>query len=240
MSREFVTRRVEAAYRDNHFVITLISFWGPRSSGSESPSFRRHGISNTVARPYFELPDPGPDHIFLEDGRIWVFRGKADGETGTTVDIIVHGCFPDDSVPSEFWKNLKPTMHPEGIVVVEWILRVFALRAFWTMSCFPLQSLHVSEGTFENEFINGTLSIPNTIKADVNPQESSRFPLARYPRLPSISVNSRRLRLFGFTHVTTRILVSGGSLQAAQGDITGHVSSRRDYSTILTNHFALI
>ncbi|KIM46329.1 hypothetical protein M413DRAFT_441412 [Hebeloma cylindrosporum] len=105
-------------------------------SGISATSFIRHQISTTIveidpavykaARTFFGLPDPGPDKVFLEDARAWSSKQRAKIEAGqkkVLFDIVVHDCFSGGGVPQhiftvEFWDDLKVTMQPEGILVV--------------------------------------------------------------------------------------------------------------------------
>lgn len=62
----------------------------------------------------------------MEDARSWASSKRASIEAGNKeilYDIVVHDCFSGGGVPEhiytlEFWKDLKTSIHPEGIVVV--------------------------------------------------------------------------------------------------------------------------
>ncbi|KAF7332288.1 Spermidine synthase [Mycena kentingensis (nom. inval.)] len=95
--------------------------------------FGRHGLSTTIveidpavydaARLYFGLPEHDAEHLFLEDARQWAARRHKNVDVETPFDIIVHDCFSGGGVPEhiftlEFWNDLKASLHPEGVLVV--------------------------------------------------------------------------------------------------------------------------
>ncbi len=79
-----------------------------------------------AARQWFGLPDPGPGNVYLEDARSWAAHKHASadaGVQGTLYDIVIHDCFSGGGVPehiytTEFWSDLKSTIHPDGVLVV--------------------------------------------------------------------------------------------------------------------------
>ncbi|KAG7449478.1 spermidine synthase [Guyanagaster necrorhizus] len=152
-------------------------------AGISATSFHRHNMSLTIveidpavydaARQWFGLPDPGPKNVYLEDARSWAAhkRASADaGVQGTLYDIVVHDCFSGGAVPEhiytmEFWSDLKSTIHPEGVLVVNFVghVKSEAMRMIlYTLSkafgqCRAFHDVGIadlSEDQYETEYIN--------------------------------------------------------------------------------------
>ncbi|KAK2466436.1 hypothetical protein APHAL10511_002078 [Amanita phalloides] len=102
--------------------------------GISATAFHRYGISTTIveidpavydaARRYFDLPDPGPGRVFLEDARRWVSRQKL-VDSKVLFDFVVHDCFSGGGIPEhiytlEFWSDLSTLVEPEGVVAVNY------------------------------------------------------------------------------------------------------------------------
>lgn len=110
-----------------------MSFSSGLGAGISAAALRKHNISTTLveidpavyhaAREFFGLPDPGEGHIFLEDARGWVAERKDDMSGSTSYDLVVHDCFSGGGVPehmfaTEFWRDLRAILSPEGVVAV--------------------------------------------------------------------------------------------------------------------------
>ena len=92
------------------------------------------------ARKYFALSEPSS--VFLEDARKWVHeRGSEEGALHTTMtpelkfDYVVHDCFSGGGVPehlfsTEFWKDLRGVMDPDGVVAVVSFVSSEIVRGF--------------------------------------------------------------------------------------------------------------
>ncbi|KAJ7653477.1 spermidine synthase [Mycena rosella] len=149
--------------------------------GISATAFNRHGIATTIveidpavydaARLYFGLPEHAPDNLFLEDARTWAARRRTDLESGAQhalFDIIVHDCFSGGGVPEhiftlEFWNDLKASLHPEGILAVNFAGMIISdasrmisqtlAQSFGTCRVFH-DSQQLLEETYETELIN--------------------------------------------------------------------------------------
>ncbi|KAJ7228376.1 spermidine synthase [Mycena pura] len=150
--------------------------------GTSAAAFNRHGISTTIveidpavyeaARLYFGLPDHAPGNLFFEDARTWATRRRISIEAGkeeAPFDIIVHDCFSGGGVPEhiftvEFWDDLKASLHPEGVVVVNFAGMIISdssrmisqtlKRSFGNCRAFHDSFEDISEQQHGTEFIN--------------------------------------------------------------------------------------
>ncbi|KAF8165481.1 spermidine synthase [Crassisporium funariophilum] len=172
------TKAGETGNWNNALVIGL-------GTGISATSFMRHGVSTTIveidpavykaARTFFGLPDPGQGKVFLEDARAWVSGKRASLETGNNealFDFVVHDCFSGGGVPEhiftlEFWNDLKATMQPDGVLVVNFagILKSESTRlitntlerSFGQCRAFHDMFDELSDEKLETEFINMVL-----------------------------------------------------------------------------------
>ncbi|KAK7061960.1 spermidine synthase [Favolaschia claudopus] len=126
-------RLVNSTARAGQFERALIIGLG---AGISATAFNRHGLDTTIveidpavydaARLYFGLPEHPSTNLFLEDARTWAANRRAAIDAGTPhplFDVVVHDCFSGGGVPQhiftvEFWNDLKATLHPEGVLVV--------------------------------------------------------------------------------------------------------------------------
>ncbi|KAL0949289.1 hypothetical protein HGRIS_009367 [Hohenbuehelia grisea] len=151
--------------------------------GTSATAFSRHGVSTTIveidpavydaARTYFGLPDPGEGKVFLQDARSWASKRRQEISANTTgvdlFDFVVHDCFSGGGVPQhiftlEFWRDLKATMHEEGVVVVNFAGQInsdssraitFTLeRAFGQCRAFHDAFEPIPEEKLTTEFVN--------------------------------------------------------------------------------------
>uniref|UniRef100_D8PS35 PABS domain-containing protein n=1 Tax=Schizophyllum commune (strain H4-8 / FGSC 9210) TaxID=578458 RepID=D8PS35_SCHCM len=156
--------------------------------GMSTTAFMRHGVSTTIieidpevyraARTYFGLPDPGKDHVFLEDARAWVERRAAqqkpkdafgDNTSTELFDFVVHDCFSGGGVPQhlytvEFLQQAKRIMTPEGKLVLNFVgivdseatrLVYFTLLSqFKQCRAFHDMDRPMTEEKYKTEFLN--------------------------------------------------------------------------------------
>ncbi|KAL1708603.1 S-adenosyl-L-methionine-dependent methyltransferase [Schizophyllum commune] len=156
--------------------------------GMSTTAFLRHGVSTTIieidpevyraARTYFGLPDPGKDHVFLEDARAWVERRAAQqkpkdafGDSTSTelFDFVVHDCFSGGGVPQhlytvEFLQQVKSIMTPDGKFVLNFVgivdseatrLVYFTLLSqFKQCRAFHDMDRSMTEEQYKTEFLN--------------------------------------------------------------------------------------
>ncbi|PBL02705.1 spermidine synthase [Armillaria gallica] len=152
-------------------------------AGISATSFHRHNMSLTIveidpavydaARQWFGLPDPGRGNVYLEDARSWAAHKHASadaGVQGTLYDIVVHDCFSGGGVPEhiytmEFWSDLKSTIHPDGVLVVNFVghvksepMRMISYtlsKAFGRCRAFhDVVMADLPEDQYETEYIN--------------------------------------------------------------------------------------
>ncbi|KAI4526581.1 hypothetical protein K523DRAFT_413119 [Schizophyllum commune Tattone D] len=156
--------------------------------GMSTTAFIRHGVSTTIveidpevyraARTYFGLPDPGKDHVFLEDARGWVERRAAqttpqtafdDNTSNELFDFVVHDCFSGGGVPQhlytvEFLQQVKTIMTPGGKFVLNFVgivdseatrLVYFTLLSqFEQCRAFHDSERLLTEDKYKTEFLN--------------------------------------------------------------------------------------
>ncbi|KAK0206700.1 spermidine synthase [Desarmillaria ectypa] len=152
-------------------------------AGISATSFHRHNMSLTIveidpavydaAREWFGLPEPEPENVYLEDARTWAARKRSSvdaGVQGTLYDIVVHDCFSGGGVPehiytTEFWNDLKSTIHPDGVLVVNFVghvksepMRMISYtlsKAFGRCRAFhDVVMADLPEDQYETEYIN--------------------------------------------------------------------------------------
>ncbi|KAJ7068531.1 spermidine synthase [Mycena amicta] len=141
--------------------------------------FHRHGISTTIveidpavydaAKMYFGLSEYPPESVFLEDARGWAARRRANIEEHELFDIIVHDCFSGGGVPEhiftiEFWSDLKASLHPEGVLVVNFAGSIVSessrmisqtlLKSYGNCRAFHDAQHTLTEAEYETELIN--------------------------------------------------------------------------------------
>nr|GAT53057.1 spermidine synthase [Mycena chlorophos] len=140
--------------------------------------FSRHGIETALveidpavyeaATLYFGLAEHDPERLFLEDARQWAADRRAN-KADPSFDIIVHDCFSGGGVPEhiftiEFWEDLKASLHPQGVLVVNFAGSIVSdssrmisqtlLKSFGNCRAFTDAQHTITEAEYETELLN--------------------------------------------------------------------------------------